>query len=355
MIIPLLFLLLFSSPQTESQKRPGDLRYRVDVSAVLYEVRVADETGKPLTGLDSSCFNVIVGGVSRPVVFFDEVASRPLNLAILLDIGSGMSVDNVRKGKAFIFDLIHPLDHSEQIIIGIFGDPEEQGPDTEKRKLSGLYGNFDETEFLSELTSDRLKLLRALENLTIGAPPSRAKLTSPSTVPPGSRGPAATIGFTVSGSNSGAGLAIDEALAGLKGALPGNRAILVISAGLPNVGEGTLEHLTRDDASLFESGFDYKLGNLLDLGFNKRHRVKIVRMTAGASIPADLALAQISDVRRVLKHSYLIAYRPSEPAAGANKQGREAEVEFRVRPITGNVPRAVSGVRLSSRKMASSG
>jgi len=192
MTIPLLFLLLVSFPQFESPKRTTDPRYRVEVNAVLYEVRVTRDDGKPVTGLDRTCFDVIVGGQSRPVVFFEEVASRPLSLAILLDVGSGMSEENVRKGKQLIFDLIHLLDHEDQIIIGIFGDPETTTPDAEKRKLSGLYGNFDETEFLCELTSDRLRLLRALENLTIGASPRRVKLTSPNTVPPGSAGPAAT-------------------------------------------------------------------------------------------------------------------------------------------------------------------
>jgi len=140
----------------------------------------------------------------------------------------------------------------------------------------------------------------------------------------------------------------------LRGGLPGSRAILVISAGLPNLGEGTLEHLSRDEGSLFEISFDYKLGDLLDLGFNQRHRGKIVRMTAGASFPSDLALAQIDDVRQVLKHSYLIAYRPSSSPAG-NKGGSEAEVEFRVRPKTGDGrPQVTSGITVSSRKMAAS-
>jgi len=100
MTIPLLFLLLVSFPQFESPKRTTDPRYRVEVNAVLYEVRVTRDDGKPVTGLDRTCFDVIVGGQSRPVVFFEEVASRPLSLAILLDVGSGMSEKKCTKREA---------------------------------------------------------------------------------------------------------------------------------------------------------------------------------------------------------------------------------------------------------------
>ncbi len=350
MTIPLLVLFLSLFPQVGTPSRTKDLRYKVDVNAVLYEVRVTAEDGKPITGLDSSCFEVMVGGQARPVVFFQETGSRPLSLAVLLDIGSGMSMENVRKGKQLIFDLMHLLDRDDRIIIGIFGDPEEDA-DAEKRVLSGLYGNLEETEFLSELTSDRLQLLRALENLTVCARPSRAKLTSPSTVPPGAVGPAATIGLSMSGSNSRTGLAIDQALARLRGAVPDNRAILVISAGLPNVGEATLEHLNRDDVCLFEIAFNYRLGNILDFGFNKRHRNKIVRLTAGASFSADVAVAEVNRVRQVLKHSYLIAYRPSETLApGIKATEREDEVEFRLRIQPEEARNTAASFRVSSRK-----
>jgi hypothetical protein len=275
-------------------------RYRIDVDAVLLELRIADHEGKPISDLFETDFEVFQNDELRPVVFFEEFSSRPLSLAILLDVGSAMSEENVRKGKQLIFDLIHVLPPEDEVMIGLYCDFEEPPPEWKPDK-KGI------VELLADLTEDRYKLLRAIESLTIGDRPSRFEFFG--------KGPAVGGAIRIVDfypSNSQTGSAVDYALVKLRNATHHNRSVLVISAGLPNIGEGTLDHLSRAEAVLFEVTFDYKVGDLLDLGFNSRDRKKIIRMTAGASYSAESVSSQIERFRDNLKHSYLLAFRPTK-------------------------------------------
>jgi hypothetical protein len=100
-------------------------------------------------------------------------------------------------------------------------------------------------ELLADLTKDRYELLRAIENLTIGDRPSRLKFLGKTLAQPGSREPAVGLSIDFYPSNSQTGSAVDYALVKLRNASHPNRSVLVISAGLPNIGEGTLGHPSR--------------------------------------------------------------------------------------------------------------
>jgi hypothetical protein len=295
-------------------------RYRIDVDAAVYELRVFDERGASVMGLRGDDFSVMEAGKPRPLVYFEEIRSRPFSLAILLDVGSGMSAAHVREGKGLIFDLIHLLDPGDEIVIGLFA---EVGRRRKRDIVTGLDGGDETVAFLSPLTRDRSALLRAIENIPVGERPRRISLQPRPITPPGSGGPAAALGIDFSASNSQAGRAVDEALIELSGVGCRDRAVLLISAGSPNLGDGTLDHLERAGAALFVVSFDFKIGGLLDLGFNRAGRRKVTRKTAGIEYsPADVA----ERIRENLGHSYLIAFEPKD-----SKGDGEPRVAFEVR------------------------
>ncbi len=196
--------------QDDSQ---GQARFQVDVKAALYEVRVTDQQGAPVTGLPKDDFSVTENEKSRPIVYFNELKDRPMSLAVLLDVGSGMSRANVETGKDMIFNLIHALDREDEILIGIYSDITQ---DSNSEVMKRFYGTDKDVDFLSPLTSDRIKLLRAIENITIGDRPGRTGAVGRTIVPPGSEGPAAALGIDFSSSKSVTGLAVDEALLRLR-------------------------------------------------------------------------------------------------------------------------------------------
>jgi len=90
------------------------------VDAVLLELRVTKPGGKPISDLSETNFEVFQENEPRAIVFFEKFSSRPLSLAILLDVGSAMSEENIREGKQLIFDLIHVLPPEDGVIVGLY-------------------------------------------------------------------------------------------------------------------------------------------------------------------------------------------------------------------------------------------
>jgi len=304
----------------------GQAQFQIDVAAALYEVRVTDKQGAPVVGLTEDDFSVSEDGKPRRIVYFNELKDRPMSVAVLLDVGSGMSRANVETGKDMIFNLIHALDREDEILIGIYTDITK---DSKSEVMKRFYGTDKDVDFLSPLTSDRIKLLRAIENITVGERPGRTGVVGRTIVPPGSEGPAAALGIDFSASKSVTGLAVDEALLRLRKASLETRAVLVISTGFSNLGEGTLDHLEDAEASFFGVGFSDKLGNLLDLGSDRSARKDLVRSTGGAEFSAKTIAGKIDRVRAALEHSYLIAFEP-----GASGTSERSDVVFEVRGRT---------------------
>jgi hypothetical protein len=317
---PLLVVILVvaAAPAVRASERREEPRYRIAVDAVLLELRVTEPGGKPISDLLETDFEVSQNDEPRAIVFFEEFSSRPLSLAILLDVGSAMSEENVRNGKQLIFDLIHVLPPEDEVLVGLYCDFKEPPPEWNPDK-KGI------VELLADLTKDRFRLLRAVENLTIGDRPSRFEFFDKGSAP----GRAIRI-VDFYPSNSQTGSAVDYALVKLRRATHPNRSVLVISAGLPNIGEGTLDHLSRAEAVLFEVAFGYKVGDVLDLGLNSRDRKKIIRLTAGASYSAESVVFPIERFRDNLKHSYLLAFRP--------EKGTEVELEKVLEEVKIRVP-----------------
>ena len=120
-------------------------RYQVEAFSTLHEIRVIDERCNLVTGLPRENFIVLEAGKRRPIQYFEEIVSDPVSLAILLDTGSSASRDQILIAKEAVFELIHILEPADEVLIAVYDS---------------------DIHFLSELTRDRLELLRALENVS---------------------------------------------------------------------------------------------------------------------------------------------------------------------------------------------
>ena len=294
--IPFLLILVISSfafPQDEP-------RYKVDVDAASYEVRVRDETGETISGLESEDFIVLEEGKPRPIVFFSEQTDEPVTVAILLDQGSAMSQESILKGKGLILDVIHLLDPQDLILIATFGE---------------------EVDVLSDLTSNRHALLESIENIYSGARPSRWSWDSPALTGVET---AATLGIRFSPSNSNTGDAVDTVLRQMVGSSNPSKVMLVISAGFPNLGEPTLDHLRSAGVRFFGVAVDYKLGHLLSFGLDRMGQ-RAVDETGGILYSANRVGEQVEQLRDAMKNFYLLAYQPGKP-----QEFQKRKVEFRI-------------------------
>ncbi len=293
-------LALFLPAFLFSQDDP-EPRYEVQVDAVLYELRVRNQQGEHVSGLRKEDFIVTERGIRRPIVFFSEETEEPLTLAILLDNGSGMSQKSILKGKDLIFDLIHLLDVGDSILLATFGD---------------------EVDVLCQATSDRHVLLEGMANIYAGSRPGRWSWASPNV---DGFQQAATLGISFSPSNSNTGYAIDRVLGRIRESSDAGKAILVISAGFPNLGEATLDHLRSTGVRIFGVALDYKLGHILNIGLNKMAK-KVVDQTGGVLYSANQVSERVDTLRDSMKSLYLVAYQRSDKQDAMQRP----DVEFKL-------------------------
>lgn len=64
----------FALQASEDRDEP---RYRIDVDAVLLDLRVAAPGGKPISDLSETEFEIFQNDELRPVVFFEEFSPDP--------------------------------------------------------------------------------------------------------------------------------------------------------------------------------------------------------------------------------------------------------------------------------------
>ncbi len=264
-----------------------DVRFRVDSYSNLYEVRVFDAAGNVVSGLRKEDVELRVGSRVTPVLLWQEQRRAPVSLAILVDLGSSMDEAAVRAAKQAIFELIHLLDPQDEILLGVYN-----------RKV----------EFLAELTTDRLALVEALGNLTVGARPGFWKRMAQ--------------GF---GTAALTGSAVDEALLRLKQARHPFKVVLVFSAAFGNLGRGTLDHLGLAGARFFGIGWKNRLGDAFGLGGDRMARGELWRESGGLVWEAGAILERMGLVAEALTHFYLAGWVPPETA------GDDDRPEFRLR------------------------
>lgn len=302
LVLPAALTLL--EPAQAQEAAADEKRFDVAVEARLLEVSVWDRQGRPARNLTLQDFSVTQDGREIPLLSLVPQPSSPISLAVLVDAGSSMKKADLRCAKQLVFDLIHLLDAEDEILLATYRD---------------------EPFFLTDLTSDRGVLVEALNNLAVGARPSRLGFLA-------GRGPQAhdagvTFAFTNTDSHTGG--AIDLSLQRLRHARRQSKAVLVISTSFAGLGPATLEHLKESGTRFFAVRLKDALGGLVSLGADQSSRRKIAAATGGTTLRGEGLLEELETLRDSLKSSYWIAFTPlpSEAAAG---NGSGDQPDFRV-------------------------
>ncbi len=274
------------------QPDPDQPRFRVDVRAALFEVRVRDSAGNVIRGLRQTDFRILEAGKPRPLTHFEESPAERISLAILLDIGGSMSSQKIRLGRQVMQRLVHLLDPADEILLGVY---------------------HQDVDFLCELTSDRYRMIEGIRNIGSGARPG------------GWKGLA-----NLYMSNSLTGYAVDESLLKLKKARNPIKAVLVVSAGFGGIGEATLDHLRLAGSRFFAVSLGNRAGDIFSLGGDQAARKRIVRSTGGIAYSGQEVLERLEQLRDSLKHFYLLAYSPA--TGDDNLLKRKIEVRLPAHP-----------------------
>ncbi|HSR51688.1 MAG TPA: hypothetical protein VLV83_12735 [Acidobacteriota bacterium] len=300
-------LTLFWAAPAWAQEANGDQqpRFRVDVRASQYIVRVFDEEDRVVRGLVKDDFLLLEEGRPRPVEDLEEEPKANVSLGILLDIGSTMSREKILLGRQVMHRLIHLLEPRDEILLGVYSD---------------------EVDFVSELSSDRYHLVESIELIGSGARPGKWR----------------RLGQLFM-SQALTGYAVDKMLLRLKKcAHPSNKAVLVVSAGFGGIGEATLDHLHKAGTRFFGVSLGNRAGDMISLGGDQAARKRIVRETGGWAYSEKEALEKIEQMRDALSHYYLLTYIPADE--GADLTERKIEIRLPAR----------SGLRLTYTRRTSS-
>jgi len=143
-----LFLLLLSSilliNVAGAQETDDDAPIKVDTLLVTVPLTVSDNRGRNIPGLKKENFSVLENGIERDIAyFFNEEA--PMNVAVVIDTSASTKdvLDKIQKAARDFVKVLRPED--KLIIV-----------------------SFDyQTLFLSELTSDKKKLSKAINQTRI--------------------------------------------------------------------------------------------------------------------------------------------------------------------------------------------
>ncbi|MEE8584445.1 MAG: hypothetical protein V3T83_06285 [Acidobacteriota bacterium] len=283
-----MFGLFLSGGISAQQAAPDEPRFRVDVRAALYEVRVRNAAGNVMRGLQQREFRVFEDGKPRPLTHFEESPSEKISLAILLDIGATMSSQKILLGRRVMQQLVHLLDPLDEVLLGVY---------------------HRDVDFVCELTTDRYRMMDGIQNIGSGARP-------------GKWGGLANLFM----SSSLTGYAVDESLLKLKKARNPVKAVLAVSAGFGGIGEATLDHLRLAGSRFFAVSLGNRAGDIFSLGGDQAARKRIVRDTGGIAYSGKEVLERLEQLRDSLKHFYLLAYSPAP--GGGNWLDRKIEVRL---------------------------
>ena len=139
----LLSLVLLITNGT-GQEVEDDTPIKVDTLLLTMPFTVADKSGRNIAGLKKENFSILENGIERKIeYFFNEEA--PMNVAILIDTSASTEkvLDKIQKAARDFVKILRPED-------------------------KGIIVSFDyRTVFLSELTSDKKKLSKAIEQTQI--------------------------------------------------------------------------------------------------------------------------------------------------------------------------------------------
>lgn len=144
--ILILFALLVFKNQVKAQDTSDDTPIKIDTLLYTIPLTVSDSGGRHVSGLKKENFLILQDGDEQEIEFFLDEQS-PTNVAILIDTSFSTKpvLDNIRKAARDFIKVLRPED-------------------------KGLIVSFDyKTLFLSEFTSDRKKLSKAVDRVSIAS------------------------------------------------------------------------------------------------------------------------------------------------------------------------------------------
>lgn len=281
-----------SSPSQELQKKPGDIRVDVTVSAITIAVTVQDKDGKYINNLVAKDFAIYENNEKRAITYFNHNFMLPLSLTVLLDVSGSMAILNkleeIKVGlKNMVTAELKPLD---EVSLLIFSD--------------------GQVEVAAPFSTDKSAFLSALEKLQ---PFGQTALNDAVAVSPE---------FANRGHNA-------------------KRALLLLTDGVENDSQVTPEEAVeiarRVDVPIYTIGYKIPLSEQL-LKALKRSKTltsagivatldRFSRATGGKAVfvnePSEMYQA-LRELKQEQSHQYLIGYTSYKDLSGAYRWIRVA-------------------------------
>lgn len=269
----LICFLVFTNP-VRAQQPDEDELIKVDTTLLTIPVTVSDQKGRNVPGLKKENFSIFQDGEEQYIdFFFNEEA--PMNVAILLDTSYSTKdvLDNIQKAAKDFLKVLRPEDQA--LIVG-----------------------FDHrTQFLSQLTSDRKSLSKAIE---------RASVTN------------------VNGSDMHQ--AISLVVKNHFGTLKGRKAIIVLTDGMVTgrsvSSQQILETLQNADTLFYPIIFKTKANSTRSSG-KKPLPIEILEIisqeTAGRFYEKEATKLKeaFNSIAEEIKKQYLLGFYPENSGSGA--------------------------------------
>ena len=274
----------------EPQKKPGDIRVDVTVTAISIAVTVQDKGGKYINNLEAKDFAVYENTDKRAITYFNHNFMSPLSLTVLLDVSGSMGVLNkLEEVKVGIRDMItKELRPNDEVSLLIFAD--------------------GQVEVAAPFSSDRTAFLSTLEKLQ---PFGQTALNDAVAVSPE---------FANRGHNE-------------------KRALLLVTDGVENdsrvTPEEAVEIARRVDIPIYTIGYKIPLSDQL-LKMLKRGKAvtsegivatldRFSRATGGKAVfvnePSEMYQA-MRELKQEQSHQYLIGYTSYKDLSGAYRRIR---------------------------------
>jgi hypothetical protein len=285
-IIPSLILIVLSLHISYSQKNDKP-QFKVQVNVVSLDVEALDRQGLPVEGLNQNDFVVKENGA--PVEINNFIPLSDVSVSLVIALGTAyLPQTNLSAAKNAISQIIHLLKPKDEISLYTFDQKD--------------------TYIEQDLTRDRLKIIRALENVGVASRTKRpgrfaASFASPPQV----------------------GLGLDIGLAAAKKGVYNRKTLLLIRERMDKLGSGSIEHVRESGCMLITLGFSDDSKNRLSLISDQSGAAQLI-LDSSASQASDKN-DDVSELCRTIAHlllsRYNITYYTSLPD---NKKPRRVEV-----------------------------
>ena len=279
-LIAMVIIVLSALSSLAEKQKP---KFKVEVNLVFLDVEVLDRQGNPVPDLDINAFVVKENGTPVEITNFARLSDVPVSLVISLGTGF-MPQASLRIAKNAISQLIHLLKPVDEIC---------------------LY-SFDQRDAYLEqaFTSDRSKIMEALENIGVTSRSRRPRRIGRSFITPPQ-----------------VGLGIDMGLAAAKKGANPRKALLLIRDHPEELRRASIDHVLESGIALMGLGFSEESKSRLTLIKEQSGSDQV--MLGPEEISASGENGDVTGLCRTLAHllssRYSIAYQTSLPDISAER------------------------------------